>query len=216
MAEDRKPHHRGVTEKDPSAAPDEGFLSRWSRRKRAAPEPSSHSDARADENDIAKVSTKDIVENANEKTDADMPPIESLDENSDYSQFLSPKVSQTLRSVALRKLFSAAGFNIRDGLDDYDEDFTSFEPLGNTITADMRYHMEREKEKERQRRSKLAEDESQQEQGATEQPDDERQPTKLASTDDGDIGENRSKPDSQSGGRGDDAADAPHSSTDKS
>lgn len=216
MAEDRKQRRRGATERDPSPAPDEGFLSRWSRRKRAVgtPESLADVDARVDENEIPKAPSEDIVETVNEKTDADMPPVESLDENSDYSQFLSPKVSQTLRSVALRKLFRTAGFNIRDGLDDYDEDFTSFEPLGNTITADMRYHMEREKEKERQRLAKLAEDKSSQEQGVTEQPDDERQTAKLASTDD-DIREDKPTLDSQEDDADDDD-DSPHGSRNKS
>lgn len=162
MNEDRKQRDRGATEGDPTPVRDEGFLSRWSRRKRQAiaPEPLANVDVRADESEIAKTPAPDTVEPANEKTDADMPPVESLDDNSDYSQFLSPKVSQKLRSLALRKLFHTAGFNIRDGLDDYDDDFTLFEPLGKTITADMRHHMAREKEKEQRRLAELSEDES--------------------------------------------------------
>ena len=39
-------------------------------------------------------------------------------------------------------MFHGAGFNIRDGLDDYDEDFTYFEPLGDIVTADMRHREE--------------------------------------------------------------------------
>jgi hypothetical protein len=77
-------------------------------------------------------------------TDADMPPLESLDENADYSGFFSPKVSENLRQLALQKLFSSACFNVCDGLDDYAEDFTSFEKLGGVMTADLRYRMEQE------------------------------------------------------------------------
>ncbi|MCZ6732145.1 MAG: DUF3306 domain-containing protein, partial [Gammaproteobacteria bacterium] len=158
MTEDRKQRDRGATERDSTPAPDEGFLSRWSRRKREAdaPEQLADVDARAAESEIAQTPAGDTVESASAKTDADMPPIETLDENSDYSPFLSPKVSEKLRRVALRKLFHMAAFNIRDGLDDYDDDFTVFEPLGDTITADMRHQMEREKEKEEQRLAKLA------------------------------------------------------------
>ena len=156
-----------------------------------APESLADVDARVDENKIVKAPAKDTVETANEKTDADMPPIESLDENSDYSQFLSPKVSQTLRSVALRKLFHMAGFNVRDGLDDYDEDFTHFEPLGNTITADMRYRMEREKEKERQRLAREAEAEAAEEKELIEPAEDALEPTKSASVED-EVGEHES------------------------
>ena len=46
--------------------------------------------------------------------------------------------------MALRKLFHLPQFNFRDGLDDYAEDYTNFEPLGDIITADMRHRMERE------------------------------------------------------------------------
>ena len=193
MTEDRKQRDRGATERDSTPAR-EGFLSRWSRRKREAiaPEQLAKVDARAAESEIAERPRRDSVEPANEKTDADMPPIETLDENSDYSPFLSPKVSEKLRRVALRKLFHKAAFNIRDGLDDYDDDFTVFEPLGDTVTADMRHHMEREKEKERQRLAKLADEESVEE--PTEQSDDDREQTELASADD-DIDEDESDKD---------------------
>lgn len=88
-------------------------------------------------------------------TDADMPPIESLDSNSDYSPFLSEGVSKELRNMALKKLFFSGKFALRDGLDDYDDDFTRFEPLGNTVTSDMKFHQRR---KERERLAKLEEE----------------------------------------------------------
>ena len=72
-------------------------------------------------------------------TDADMPPIESLDENSDFTGFMSSGVSAELRKLALRKMFKASVFNVRDGLDDYDDDYTSFVPRGDLITSDMKH-----------------------------------------------------------------------------
>lgn len=75
-----------------------------------------------------------------------MPPIESLGADSDYAQFLSPKVSEELRRLALRKLFHRPEFNVTDGLDDNALDFRDFTPLENTITADMRHRLEREAE----------------------------------------------------------------------
>ncbi|MFQ5760688.1 MAG: DUF3306 domain-containing protein [Acidiferrobacterales bacterium] len=213
MNEDRKQRDRGAPEPGSRSPRDEGFLSRWSRRKRdvAAPEQPAKVEARADQNVIAKTPARDTVEPANAKTDADMPPIESLDENSDYSPFLSPKVSQKLRSVALRKLFHMAGFNIRDGLDDYDDDFTVFEPLGDTVTADMRHQMEREEEKARQR---LAERDEESVEELTEQSDDDREQTELASTDD-DVAENESALDVPSDDDGDDGDDSPHAAKNK-
>lgn len=135
----------------PSAQPDEGFLRRWSRRKRSArsdqgaedqssrhePEPAPEA---LDPHALPRRDERDTLEG---KTDADMPPIESLDENSDYSVFMSPKVSAALRRQALRKLFDQPSFNVRDKLDCHAGNFTKFEPLGDTITADMRHQMER-------------------------------------------------------------------------
>lgn len=80
--------------------------------------------------------------------DADMPPIESLTASSDISGFLSKGVSAALRKAALRHVFRQSSYNVRDGLNDYDGDFTSFEPLGDTVTSDMKFHAAR-KEKAR-------------------------------------------------------------------
>ena len=80
--------------------------------------------------------------------DADMPPIESLTASSDISGFLSKGVSAALRKAALRHVFRQSSYNVRDGLNDYDGDFTVFEPLGDTVTSDMKFHAAR-KEKAR-------------------------------------------------------------------
>lgn len=117
---------------------DGGFLSRWSRRKREladAPDPQPPA-VDADAQRAVEIEPDHAPEPL--LTDADMPPIDSLDERSDYSGFLSPGVSRELRQLALRKLFRAASFNITDGLDDYDEDFTSFAKLGDIVTREMR------------------------------------------------------------------------------
>ena len=76
-------------------------------------------------------------------TDVDMPPIESLDAGSDMSGFFSRGVSATLRRAALRHVFALPMYNVRDGLNDYDGDYTVFEPLCNTITSDMKFHTAR-------------------------------------------------------------------------
>ncbi|MCB1806867.1 MAG: DUF3306 domain-containing protein, partial [Candidatus Competibacteraceae bacterium] len=91
--------------------------------------------------------------------DNDMPPLDSLGEKSDYRAFFAPKVSAELRRLALRKLFHSPKFNIRDGLDDFDDDYTYFEPLGDTVTADMK-HMQAvaQKRAERQAEKNLLSD----------------------------------------------------------
>ncbi|MCU7906540.1 MAG: DUF3306 domain-containing protein [Candidatus Thiodiazotropha sp. (ex Epidulcina cf. delphinae)] len=108
------------------------FYHRWSERKQ-----------------VSRLPVVAVEESAEAQlpTDADMPPLESLDEGSDYSGFLSPKVSEQLRRLALRKLFHSAAFNVCDELDDYAEDFTRFEKLGEVMTADLRHRLEQEARK---------------------------------------------------------------------
>ncbi len=54
----------------------------------------------------------------------DLPPIDSLDKDSDYTPFLADGVPEKLARAALRKMWmSDPAFGIRDGLDDYDENF---------------------------------------------------------------------------------------------
>lgn len=79
-------------------------------------------------------------------TDADMPDIETLDEESNFSGFLSEKVSEKLRRKALQKLFHLPEFNIRDGLNEYDEDYSTFIPMGDTVTYQMKQFIERQKQ----------------------------------------------------------------------
>ena len=135
----------------------EPFLSRWSRRKQQSSEEVQIAETPEEE---LQVSTSDVltgeIENAEQEdlpvlTDEDMPPIESLNEESDFSGFMSKGVSDELRNLALKKLFQASVFNVRDGLDEYDEDFTKFEKLGDIITCDMKHQIEMEAKKKLER-----------------------------------------------------------------
>ena len=140
----------------------EGPLRRWARRRREVAR-EAQADVEARERDIPEEapevgqSTGDSPDPAavEEKalTDEDMPSLDTLGEDSDYSGFLSPGVSEALRRRALRKLFSSAAFNIPDGLDDYDDDFTSFAALGDIVTSDMKHQAEVEAERARQARA---------------------------------------------------------------
>ena len=168
----------------PAIEPAENFLSRWSRRKHQAR--SSNDDTADPAQELAvpfeSSPTADSapVEPATQTpiTDADLPPLEALDENSDYSGFLSPGVSDALRQRALRKLFASSKFQYRDGLDDYDDDYRNFESLSGTITADMRHRMQ--VEAERLARAEGAED------GVVE-ADEEVEPQSIAAAETGDV-----------------------------
>lgn len=172
---------------DPTSSTDgdssETFLGRWSRRKRAGDaesvsselpaaqalqrehethsEPEREPAARAESLLDPPALTED-ADPAPVLTDADMPPLTSIGDDGDYSGFLSPGVSEALRNKALRQLFMSAQFNVLDGLNDYDDDFTAFESLGDIITSDMRHRtqMEAEQAAREAQSQRLARDES--------------------------------------------------------
>lgn len=139
---DRQERNAVRAETSPRAARKERFLARWSRRKASTrvQEETEHGAAKLTDATSEHPAPKALAE----KTDADMPPIESLDADSDYTQFLSPKVSERLRRAALRKLFHLPRYNVMDGLDTYIADYRHYTPLGDIVTADMRHEMERQ------------------------------------------------------------------------
>jgi hypothetical protein len=148
---------RREVESDDRAAYGETFLERFSRRKQEARQPTAGVEpiAAAGQSTEA-VPVTAVAEAPGEAPpdsaavppgDADMPPIESLNADSDYTGFLSEKVSETLRKAALRKLFHGSAFNVTDGLDEYADDFTTFEALGDIVTSDMRHLIEVEARK---------------------------------------------------------------------
>ena len=137
---------------------EEGFVSRWSRRKQAIKNEAEtsqlkHSEADVDADNTSSQqgqppSAEDRQAALDALTDADMPDLETLDETSDYAGFMSMNVSEELRKLALRKLFHSETYNIRDGLDEYDGDYTHFEKLDSSIiTADMQHRLEQEDNK---------------------------------------------------------------------
>ncbi len=130
----------------------EGFVSRWSRRKQEVVNETAVEDLPeiVDEPVDEETLAEQRLEKLNALTDEDMPDIETLNEDSDFSGFMSTGVSETLRKMALQKLFQGKSYNIRDGLDEYDGDYTSFEKLDpSIITCDMKHIIEVEAEKAR-------------------------------------------------------------------
>ena len=66
----------------------------------------------------------------------DLPPIDGLDKDSDYTPFLGDGVPEKLARAAMRKLWrSDPIFAFRDGLDDYDDDYTIVETIAKAVTS---------------------------------------------------------------------------------
>jgi hypothetical protein len=125
---------------------DEAFLQRWSRRK--------HEEKRAP----AAVEEKPLPQ---------LPPVDKLTPESDYSGFMHPKVEDALRRVALKKLFSGdPHFNLPDPFEAYSGDWTVGEPIPQEMLATLNQAQQllfsdKKKEEERdpeKNESKLAQD----------------------------------------------------------
>jgi len=101
----------------------EPFLSRWSRRKRAADEAAAEATPPAQP----------------EAGPPELPPIDSLTPESDFSAFMHKQVDEKLRRAALAKLFSDPAFNVLDGLDDYADDYTQLEALAEGAAAGLEH-----------------------------------------------------------------------------
>ena len=135
------------------------LLTRFEQRKRAIQiEKSTEESQAAADQDLAH------KKSINELEDADMPDIDTLNADSDYSVFMSKKVSETLRRQALRKLFRLPGFNVLDGLNEYDEDYTKFEAMGEIIPYHMKEELKRKAQESAEQAAKTPSDEPEAEQ----------------------------------------------------
>jgi len=156
MNEDRDRQRATDASTGVDAVDEEGFLSRWSRRKSLSrdgielPEPEPDDGtvlAPAPDGETPPAESAADRDLAVDEPQPELPPLESLDADSDYSAFLNARVPEDLRKKALHKLFHSPKFNVRDGLDDYDLDFSKPEPLGEIITAEMRHRIRVELER---------------------------------------------------------------------
>ena len=156
---------------------DEGFLGRWSRRKRAArgtggdaPPATDVADANgadsiervakpprpgvmnteaseptigemagpaepAADDAVAADPTADLPPLDDQASEPpDLPSIEGLDKDSDFSVFMEQGVPEDLRRLALRKLWRLTS-SAPDGLDDYDEDYTLVKVVAEKVSS---------------------------------------------------------------------------------
>lgn len=122
----------------------EGFLSRWSRRKIETQEDLAVEtppvEVVADEATapVTVVEEPELAPEEQEAIIADLPDIESLTAESDFSAFMQRGVPEELQKLALRKLWkSNPVFANLDGLNDYDEDFSIITPLAEGVAEQL-------------------------------------------------------------------------------
>ena len=135
----------------------EFFLSRWSRLKRAAPQP-------------AQKDTTPAAKPAEGAPAAPLPPVESLTPDSDFSAFMQAKVGDAVRRAALKKLFGDPRFNVPDLFEAYSGDWTGGDPISPELLKELnqaRTVLFRKEEEEAARRDSAMTGAPAQESGAT-------------------------------------------------
>lgn len=136
----------GIPAPENPAPENETFVGRWSRRKRAEPVVREQEDtgitaqaaqaqalqARDDANALTQQNA-----DAEQKLPADLPPVESLTKDSDYTRFMQPDVPRASRNAAMKKLFTDPHFNVMDGLDTYIDDYTKEDPIPESMLREL-------------------------------------------------------------------------------
>ncbi|CAH6932514.1 conserved hypothetical protein [Vibrio chagasii] len=142
------------------------FFSRWSQRKLdestdkareaeqpleetsvTSPESASQTPTSAEElapNDPAPIEpTNALGESGDTKESAS----EATEELS-MAQLLVSEASESVKKAALRKLFLSEEFNVRDGLDDYDDDYSNLKSLSEGVAESLRDWVKEKAEEE--------------------------------------------------------------------
>lgn len=126
---------------------DDGFLSRWSRRKReAAAAPASPPDVPVPvEARVVDPGAATAMPPAPATTPADAaPPAPTLDDvaalapGDEVSRFVVRGVDEQVKRAAVKRLFSDPHFNVMDGLDTYIDDYGRPDPLPAAMLRQLR------------------------------------------------------------------------------
>jgi hypothetical protein len=129
----------------------ENFLGRWSRLKKE--------DRLEAEKPVAQKTE------SQEDQAPELPPLDKLTPQSEFSGFMHPKVGDALRRAALKKLFADPHFNIPDPYEAYSGDWTVGEAIPDEMMATLNQartllFSEDEKKKRDEEEKKLAEESS--------------------------------------------------------
>ena len=116
---------------------DEGFLSRWSRRKqdvKSGKPVEAEPEVEAGETSAVPAATPQPALAAPQAA-AEVPPpptledVESLTIDSDFRRFVTPDVAPEVKNAAVKKLFADPRYNVRDMMDVYADDYSLPDPM---------------------------------------------------------------------------------------
>ena len=124
---------------------DEGFLSRWSRRKAqvqgGVDVPAEPPAAEAAPAVVPPPAPPDPTPQAPDAPEAPPPPtledVARLTPGSDFTRFVARDVDPSVKNAALKKLFADPRFNVMDGLDTYIDDYSRPDPLPQSMLRKM-------------------------------------------------------------------------------
>ncbi|MBZ5876932.1 DUF3306 domain-containing protein [Chromohalobacter israelensis] len=124
------------------------FMQRWSRRKHESAHQAPQEPA------VDETASDEAAETAPEPStraaalipgydperplDEQLPDPDALGAGDDFRAFLLPGVGDMLKRRALRRMFKVGNYNVRDGLDDYDDDYASLARMAPGATEQIR------------------------------------------------------------------------------
>ena len=123
---------------------EEGFFSRWSRRKDAVregkalpPEPVPAIPADAASREAAPEPAVDPGTRRDDTPAPTLEDVQSLTPESDFSRFTRADVAPDVKNAAMKKLFADPHFNRMDGLDVYIDDYGKPDPLPESMLRQL-------------------------------------------------------------------------------
>jgi hypothetical protein len=113
------------------------FLKRWSGRKTVERDLKSIDQVKISEQSEVVVSADfPEVEDEGVPVPDDLPDIDTLNKDSDFSLFMRKGTPEHLKKLALRKLFNSdPAFSVLDGLNDYDEDYSMIGMVAEAVST---------------------------------------------------------------------------------
>ena len=124
-------------------ANDDGFLSRWARRKtdvlegRALDEPSQPAVKVAAPVTATPVVHAPAPEVAHAQPAPTLADVQQLTPDSDFTGFMAEGVATDVKNAAMKKLFADPHFNVMDRMDIYIDDYTQADPLPMAMLRQM-------------------------------------------------------------------------------
>ncbi|WP_287124860.1 DUF3306 domain-containing protein [Chromohalobacter sp.] len=133
------------------------FMQRWSRRKHESAHQAPQEPA------VDETTSDEAAETAPEPStraaalipgydperplDEQLPDPDALGAGDDFRAFLLPGVGDMLKRRALRRMFKVGNYNVRDGLDDYDDDYSQLTQMAPETGERMRQWLRQERDK---------------------------------------------------------------------